>query len=103
MEYYHNQLANVLESFSLTYSDLDLPSSFPEFSSLLRRCLVLEFFTVTVVKPVMSVSEPAKLLRWHKETGKNERRRFKRKVERPEWQEVFTSPRFTGFCHLYFK
>ncbi len=34
---------------------------------------------------------------------KNRRRRFKRKVERPTPEEVFTSPRFTGFCSLYFR
>ena len=29
-------------------------------------------------------------------------RRFKKKVEKPEVCEVFSSPRFAGFCHLYF-
>lgn len=65
---------------------------------------MLEFLTVTVIKPIMSLDEAtaAKLLLWHKETGKNERRRFKKKVVRPTNEEIFSSPRFTGFCHLYF-
>ncbi len=33
----------------------------------------------------------------------NKRRRFKKAVEKPEYDEVFLSPRFAGFCHLYFK
>ena len=51
----------------------------------------------------MSVSQPEKLRRWHKETAKNQRRRFKKAVERPEVEEVFRSTRFTGFCSLYFR
>ena len=34
---------------------------------------------------------------------KNNKRRFKKKVEKPVPSEVFSSPRFTGFCFLYFK
>ena len=34
---------------------------------------------------------------------KNQKRRFKKKVEKPDPSEVFSSPRFTGFCFLYFK
>ena len=34
---------------------------------------------------------------------KNQKRRFKKKVEKPDPSEVFPSPRFTGFCFLYFK
>ena len=37
------------------------------------------------------------------ETLKNQKRRFKKKVEKPDPSEVFSSPRFTGFCFLYFK
>lgn len=102
VEYYFDQLRNVLESFNCSYSDLGLPETFPEFKSLLSKCLVLEFLIVTVIKPIMSLENPNKLLKWHKETMKNRRRRFKKKVEKPEILEVLSSPRFTGFCHLYF-
>ena len=103
MKYYYEQLTVVLESFNSTLDDLGLPNTFAEFASLVKRCLVLEFIVVTVVKPIMMIPEPEKLLKWHKETEKNKIRRFKKKVVKPEYNEVFTSPRFTGFCHLYFK
>ena len=70
---------------------------------MLKKCLVLEFIVVTVVKPILMVPNPKKLLTWHKETERNKKRRFTKKVEKPQYEEVFTSPRFAGFCHLYFK
>ena len=69
----------------------------------MKKCLVLEFIVVTVVKPILMVPNPKKLLTWHKETERNKKRRFTKKVEKPQYEEVFTSPRFAGFCHLYFK
>lgn len=84
-------------------SDLHLPDDLPGFASLLQKSLVLEFIVVTVVKPIVSLKDPAKLLKWHKETVRNKTRRFKKKVERPDEMEVFQSPRFAGFCHLYFR
>ena len=92
----------VLESFECTFDDLNLPKTLPEFTSLVRKCLVLEFIIVTVVKPILSVPKPKKLLTWHKETERNKRRRFKKPVAKPEFDEVFNSPRFARFCHLYF-
>ena len=69
----------------------------------MKKCLVLEFIVVTVVKPILMVPNPKKLLTWHKETERNKRRRFRKTVDRPKYEEVFTSPRFTDFCRLYFK
>ncbi len=63
LKYYFEQLGNVLESFELTYADLELPADFGDFSSLLKKCLVLEFLIVTIIKPVMSIPKPEKLLR----------------------------------------
>ena len=103
LEYYYEQLQIVLESFNFSLESLGLPLSFQQFASLVKRCLVLEFIVVTVVKPIMSIPEPEKLLKWHKETERNKKRRFKKEVVKPDYNEVFTSPRFAGFCHLYFK
>lgn len=103
VEYYFDQLRTVLESFNVSYEDLGIPDTLPEFTSLLKKCLVLEFLIVTVIKPIMSIEKHEKLLKWHKETEKNKRRRFKKQAEKPEMVEVLSSPRFTGFCHLYFK
>lgn len=102
LEYYFDQLRNVLESFGYSYQDLDLPDNFQDFCTLLKRCLVLEFLIVTVIKPIMSLDNPDKLHKWHKETMKNTRRRFKKEIFKPEENEVFSSPRFPGFCRLYF-
>ena len=103
LEYYYEQLQVVIESFNFSLESLGLPLSFQQFASLVKRCLVLEFIVVTVVKPIMSIPEPEKLLKWHKETEINKKRRFKKEVVKPDYNEVFTSPRFAGFCHLYFK
>ena len=103
LEYYYEQLTIVLETFECSLEDLNLPKSFSEFASLVKKCLVLEFIVVTVVKPIIMIPEPDKLLTWHKETERNKRRRFKKTIIKPEYEEVFTSPRFAGFCHLYFK
>ena len=78
LEYYYEQLTVVLETFNFSLEDLDLPSTFPEFASLVKKCLVLEFIIVTVVKPIMMIPEPQKLLTWHKETERNKKRRFKK-------------------------
>ncbi len=56
-------------SLLLTFrGDLGIPNDVDSFSSLLRKCLVLEFLIVTVVKPVMALeaNTAAKLRRWHK-------------------------------------
>ena len=103
LEYYYEQLTIVLETFECSLEDLNLPKTFSEFASLVKKCLVLEFIVVTVVKPIIMIPEPDKLLTWHKETERNKRRRFKKTIIKPEYEEVFTSPRFAGFCHLYFK
>ena len=103
LEYYYEQLQVVIESFNFSLESLGLPLSFQQFASLVKRCLVLEFIVVTIVKPIMSIPEPEKLLKWHKETERNKKRRFKKEVVKPDYNEVFTSPRFAGFCHLYFK
>ena len=71
VEYYHDQLKNVLESFNCTMEDLDLPEDLPGFGRLLQRSLVLEFLVVTVIKPIVSLKNPEALLRWHKETIRN--------------------------------
>ena len=65
-EYYFEQLRNVLDSFNVTYADLGIPDDFPEFESLLKKCLVLEFLIVTVIKPILGVENHKKLLTWHK-------------------------------------
>ena len=65
-EYYFEQLRNVLDSFNCTYADLGIPDSFPEFQSLLKKCLVLEFLIVTVIKPILGVENHRKMLVWHK-------------------------------------
>ena len=65
-EYYFEQLRNVLDSFNCTYADLGIPDSFSEFESLLKKCLVLEFLIVTVIKPILGVENHRKLLVWHK-------------------------------------
>ncbi len=103
LEYYFEQLTIVLESFEVAPADLGLPDNLAEFSSLLKKCLVLEFLIVTIVKPIVSLPKPKKLLKWHKESEMNKRRRFKKRVTKPDYDEVFQSPRFAGFCHLYFK
>jgi len=103
VEYYHDQLKNVLESFNCTMEDLDLPEDLPGFGRLLQRSLVLEFLVVTVIKPIVSLKNPEALLRWHKETIRNRNRRFKKSVEKPDPEDVFPSARFSGFCHLYFR
>ena len=103
LEYYHEQISIVLDSFHCSLEDLNLPQTLSEFKSLVKKCLVLEFIVVTVVKPILMIPNPKKLLKWHKETERNKTRRFKKAVEKPEFDEVFTSCRFTRFCHLYFK
>jgi hypothetical protein len=74
IEYYFEMLKNVLEGFHLTLADLNLPTEFPEFFTLLRKSLVLEFLIVTVIKPILCLENPEKLTRWHKETVRNETR-----------------------------
>jgi len=105
--YYHEQLTNVLQDFGHTFQDLGLPESLPEFTSLLQKGFVMEFLIVTIIKPILAIKEPGKLLKWHKETVRNRTRRFKKKVEMPDIADVFGDTaggqRFIGFCHLYFK
>ena len=71
VQYYHDQLKNVLESFNCTMEDLGLPDDLPGFARLLQRSLVLEFLVVTVIKPIVSLKKPEALLTWHKETIRN--------------------------------
>lgn len=74
LEYYFEQLRNGIESFNCSYPDLGLPETFPEFASLLKKCLVMEFLIVTVIKPILSLDNPEKLWKWHKETMKVRKR-----------------------------
>ena len=55
LEYYFDQLKVVLETFNSTLDDLGLPKTFQEFASLVKKCLVLEFIIVTVVKPILMI------------------------------------------------
>lgn len=63
----------------------------------------MEFLIVTIIKPILGLPEPEKLLKWHKETVRNQRRRFKKRVQRPDLLHVVPSQRFPSFCHLYFR
>lgn len=105
--YYHEQLTNVLQDFGYTLNDAGLPESLPEFTSLLQKGFVMEFLIVTIIKPILGIKDPEKLLKWHKETVRNRTRRFLKTVEKPNYEDVFGDAaggqRFVGFCHLYFK
>ena len=53
--YYHEQLTNVLQDFGYTLSDIELPESLPEFTSLLQKGFVMEFLIVTIIKPILGI------------------------------------------------
>uniref|UniRef100_A0A0K2T6X4 CHK kinase-like domain-containing protein n=1 Tax=Lepeophtheirus salmonis TaxID=72036 RepID=A0A0K2T6X4_LEPSM len=102
-KYYFEALQSVLTSFNLTLTDLELPESFEEFNKILQKSLVLEFLLVTVVKPIMALKEPAKLISWYKILDRNEKKGYKRHAEEPNINNIFSSERFPSFCLLYFK
>ena len=50
IEYYHEELKNVLDTFGLSMEDVMLPSDVNKFFNLIKRGFVLEFVIVTVLR-----------------------------------------------------
>ena len=111
-QHYYKELTNVLETFGNTLGDHQLPENLADFRSLIRRGFVLEFLIVTVLRPVMSITNPEVFLNWHKKLLKHEKRKAKgglsqifagQKPKLPEQDQVFQNPRYLEFLQFYFK
>ena len=110
--HYYDELKNVLETFSSDLKSFSLPEEFAEFRSLLRRGFVLEFLIVTVLRPVLNISNPEEITRWHEKMLKYDRMKEKggiyammarNKPKMPPQEKVFDNPRYMEFLQFYFK
>ena len=50
LEHYSSQMQIVLSSFGKTAKDVGLPENVKEFSKVIKRCFLLEFLNVVVIK-----------------------------------------------------
>ena len=50
LEYYCTQLNYVLTSFGISCKDANLPPEIPELVKIIKRCFILEFLNVVVIK-----------------------------------------------------
>ena len=50
LEYYCTQMNHVLSSFGRTAGDVGLPADLQQFARVIKRCFILEFLNVVVIK-----------------------------------------------------
>ena len=50
LEYYCTQMNPVLSSFGRTAGDVGLPADLQQFARVIKRCFILEFLNVVVIK-----------------------------------------------------
>ena len=50
LEYYSTQLHYVLSSFGKSPADADIPEDFKELVKIIKRCFILEFLNVVIIK-----------------------------------------------------
>lgn len=110
--HYYDELKNVLETFNSDLKSFGLPEEFAEFRSVLRRGFVLEFLIVTVLRPVLNITDPEAIIRWHEKMLKYDRMKEKggiyammarNKPKMPPQEKVFDNPRYMEFLQFYFK
>merc|ERR1712106_447644 len=110
--HYYDELKNVLHTFSSDLKDFGFPGDFAEFRSLVRRGFVLEFLIVTVLRPVMNITNPEEIMKWYKKLEKYDRMKAKggvyafwagKKPKLPPQESVFQNPRYMEFLQFYFK
>merc|ERR1711892_1010703 len=110
--HYYDELKNVLHSFNADLKDFGFPGDFAEFRSLVRRGFVLEFLIVTVLRPVMNITNPEEIMKWYKKLEKYDRMKAKggvyafwagKKPKLPPQESVFQNPRYMEFLQFYFK
>ena len=110
--HYYDELKNVLDTFSSNLSSFGLPEEFGEFRSLIRRGFVLEFLIVTVLRPVLNITKPAEVLKWHEKMLKYDQMKAKggihamlarNKPKLPPQENVFDNPRYMEFLQFYFQ
>ena len=111
-QHYFEEIKNVLGTFASSPAEHKLPESSAEFRSLIRRGFVLEFLIVTVLRPVLNINQPDKVLKWYKKLKKYEKRKEKGGIHKlmagkppkmPKEEEVFQNPRYMEFLQFYFK
>ena len=73
---------------------------------------MLEFLIVTVLRPVLNITSPRDVTRWHDKLEKFERMKGKggihslmagKKPKMPSQENVFDNPRYMEFLQFYFK
>ena len=110
--HYYDELKNVLDTFSSNLSSFGLPEEFGEFRSLIRRGFVLEFLIVTVLRPVLNITKPDEVLKWHEKMLKYDQMKAKggihamlarNKPKLPPQENVFDNPRYMEFLQFYFQ
>ena len=50
LEYYCTQLNYVLNSFGKSCKEANLPTDIPDLVKIIKRCFILEFLNVVVIK-----------------------------------------------------
>ena len=110
--HYYDELKNVLETFQTDLQTFGLPEEFAEFRSLIRRGFVLEFLIVTVLRPVLNITNPRDLTKWHEKMEKFDKMKEKggihsllarKKPKMPSQEKIFDNPRYMEFLEFYFK
>ena len=50
LEYYSTQMNYVLSSFGKSAKDVNLPENLKDFAKIIKRCFILEFLNVVIIK-----------------------------------------------------
>ena len=91
LEYYCTQLNYVLNSFGISNKEANLPTEIKDVVKIIKRCFILEFLNVVVIKyvlyiippspvilicfsPIIEIPQPAVLRTWYRKRVRHEAR-----------------------------
>ena len=94
---YWDKLSEVLRSFGDNFSDFSLPEQQGEGVDLIKEGFTLEFMKNALIRPVLSLRNRKKLMRWWSKVKRGE------DVPPPLETEIFKTETYSSFIFLFFK
>ena len=94
---YWGKLAGVLAAFGDHFSDFNLPERPEAGLELIKEGFTLEFLKNALIRPVLSLKNRKKLMKWWRKVERGE------EAAPPPESEIFKSETYSSFIFLFFK
>ena len=94
---YWGKLAGVLAAFGDNFSDFNLPERPEAGLELIKEGFTLEFLKNALIRPILSLRNRKKLMKWWRKVERGE------EAPPPPQSEIFKTETYSSFIFLFFK